>query len=270
MGNRYDVAHRDLPQAEQLILDVDPAMMLTAYARHRRRFAAEVGELDKTALGAPSRCSDWTVADTLRHCCDVDGWMQTIWAGEPLPFSSFDPRKTPDEWVAAGRSVPDAEVRDRYVASTELMATDVDASTRERWGTPSLSPLGFVPWWLSTMHVFYDSWVHERDVFVPLGIEPPVVDDETLPVLAYSLGIVGIFNILNSEPNDAVVAGVRVTAGEGPVVVIPVGDGDSNAEVAAIIDALSGRGRVEEVLRGVDPEVVHRLGALARMFASDP
>lgn len=270
MANGPKVTHREVPQADQLILDVDPAPMLTAYARHRRRFAAEVRDLDKAALGAPSRCSEWTVADVLRHSCDVDGWMQTIWAGEPLPFSSFDPRTTPDEWVAAGRSVPDTEVRDRYVASSEVMAADVDASGPERWGSPSLSPLGFVPWWLSTMHVFYDSWVHERDVLVPLDIEPPVVDDETLPVLAYSLGIVGIFNILNSEPNDAVVAGVRVTAGEGPVVVTPVGDGDSEAEVAAIIDALSGRGRVEDVLSGVDPEVLHRLGALSRLFQSDP
>jgi hypothetical protein len=39
---------------------------------------------------------------------------------------------------------------------------------------------------------------------------------------------------------------------------------------AAIIDAVSGRGSVELALAGCEPAVVHRLGALARFFDTEP
>jgi len=256
----------DVPQGDQIHVDLDPAATLAAYARHRQRFAAEVRSLDEAALAVQSRCSEWSVADVLRHGCDVDGWMQAIWAGETLPFTSFDPRTTPMEFVVAGRCASDVEVRDRYVASAETMATDVGSSGAERWGLTSISPLGFVPWWLSALHVLYDSWVHERDALLPLGVAIPVVAEEAVPVLAYSLVVVGT---LINEATDAVIAGVRLTTGERPVIATPVTPGaDTDVDMATIIDALSGRGTVEDALVGTDPDVVHRLGALARMFQS--
>jgi uncharacterized protein (TIGR03083 family) len=254
-----------VPQGDQIHVDVDPALTLAAYAKHRRRFAAEVASLDGDALAAPSRCSLWSVADVLRHCHDVDGWMQTLWAGERVPFTSFDPIMTPHEFVVAGRSISDVEARDRFVASCEVMADDVGPSGPERWGLPSVSPVGFVPWWLSALHVFFDSWIHERDVLLPLGISPPVEAAEALPVLAYSFAVVGT---LIKEPTDAVVAGLRVRAGEPPARVTPVAaQADPNA--AEIIDGLLGRGTITEALADADPDVVKRFGALARIFNPD-
>ena len=256
------------PQGDLIHVDLDPAAMLAAYAHHRRRFAAEVGSLDEAALAVQSRCSEWSVADVLRHGCDVDGWMRAIWAGDALPFTSFDPRTTPREFVLAARAIPDAEVRDRYVASAEVMAADVGSSGVERWGETSISPLGFVPWWQSALHVFYDSWVHERDALLPLDEAVPVVADEAVPVLAYCLAVAGT---LITEPTDAFVAGVHVIAGARPAIATPVtagADPDPAGDIAAAVDALSGRGAVEDALAGTDPDVVDRLGALARRLQS--
>lgn len=253
-----------VPQAEQIHVDLDPAEVLAAYARHRRRFAEQVTALDGSALAFQSRCEKWTVADVLRHCTDVDEWMQAIWSGGRPPFTEFDPLSTPHEFVVAGRAISDAEARDRYVSSSAVMADDVGASGPARWGLKSISPIGFVPWWLSALHVFYDSWIHERDVFVPLGISVPVEASEAVPVLAYSLAIVGT---LIREPMDDTVAGVRLVTGSSPVRTTPR---ESSIEVGtdtgALIDALSGRGHVEGALPGADPSVVRRLGALARYF----
>jgi uncharacterized protein (TIGR03083 family) len=250
-------------QAEKVRVEVDPGQACTAYARHRRRFAEEAAALDAGALTAPSRCSRWSVADVLRHCTDVDGWMQAIWTGQPLPFTAFDPVTTPDEFVAAGRAVPDEEVRDRYAVSAERMAADVERSGSERWGQPALSPLGFVPWWLSLAHVFWDSWVHERDALLPLGLDVPAHADEVTPVLSYSLAVAGT---LITEPTHTVVAGVRLTPGDGtPATTRPDG---ATAAPAAVVDALAGRGRLDDVLPDTEPAILHRLGALARLFSS--
>jgi hypothetical protein len=204
------------------------------------------------------------VADVLRHGCDVDGWMRKLWAGESLPFSNFDPTATPHEFVVAGRVSSDRDVRDHFLVSAETMAADVGHCGPERWGVTSFSPLGAVPWWLSALHVFYDSWLHERDALLPLGIGVAAEPDEALPVLAYSLALVGT---LVREPTDAVIAGVRVVTGEAPVVATPVTSlTEGHEDRGAIIDALSGRGSLEGALAGTDAEIVHRLGGLARLF----
>jgi uncharacterized protein (TIGR03083 family) len=251
------------PQAKQLHLNLDPTPILTAHARHRRRFAEEVASLDAGALATQSRCHKWSVADTLRHLCDVDGWMWDIWSGRQPPLTAFDPNTTPHEFVLAGRAIPDVEVRDRFVASSVKMAADVENSGADRWGDPALSPLGFVPWWLSAMHIFFDSWVHERDCLVPLGVDVPVEQDEVMPVLAYILGLVGLFD---SEPLDLVVAGIRVQAGVAPVVVTPVGSPDGAVDVSRLADALSGRGDLAAGLVGTDPAAADRLAALVRFL----
>jgi len=255
----------DVPQADHIRVDVDPAEALAAYARHRRRFAHEVRSLSDADLAAPSRCSKWTVADVLRHGCDVDAWMQAIWSGGPLPFSSFDPRTTPHESVVAGRARSDVEVRDRYVESAAVMADDVGGSGPDRWRLPSLCPAGVVPWWMSALHVFFDSWVHERDALVPLGRTVPVRADETSPVLAWAVSLVGH---VGTDPLDAQVGGVRVVRHDG-VVSTHAADA-APGDVAAIIDAVSGRGSVEQALAGCDPAIVHRLGAMARFFDTEP
>jgi uncharacterized protein (TIGR03083 family) len=263
-----------VPQADHMKVELDPAVVVRSYTRHRRRFAGSAATLVADELASRSRCSEWSVADVLRHGCDVDRWMRTIWAGD-VPFSAFDPRVTPHESVVSGRSLPDEEVRDRYVASADEMAADVEASGPERWGLPSLSPAGAVPWWLGLLHAFYDSWVHERDALLPLGRDVAVEPDEVDAVFAYSLAVVPVAGRVlgRAEHIDAVVCSFRVTADEGPVTVTrvagepPAGVPALTGEAPVIVDALSGRGAPDEVLTG-DSDVVHRLGVLARYFAT--
>ena len=263
-----------IPHADHLRVELDPGAVVTAYVRHRRRFAASVTSLEEAALRAPSRCSEWTVADVLRHGCDVDGWLRTIWTGE-LPFSAFDPRVTPHELVVEGRAVPDVEVRDRYVESAEAMAAEVDSSGPEQWGAPSLSFVGAVPWWLGLLHALFDSWVHERDVLLPLGRDVTVASDELEAVLAYSLAVVAHAGrrLGSDEPVDAIVCGFRVAADEGPVTVTrssgspPPGVAVLSGDPPSVVDALSGRCSLVEVLTG-SATMIDRLGVLARFFTT--
>src|SRR5438477_211397 len=61
-----------IPHAEQFEVDIDPAVVVASYPRHRLRFAEWAASLDSPALTSRTRCSEWTVADLLRHGCDVD------------------------------------------------------------------------------------------------------------------------------------------------------------------------------------------------------
>ena len=252
-----------VPQAERVHVMLDPASVVAAYTCHRRRFGSEAAGLTADDLSQPSRCGEWTVADVLRHGCQADTWMQAIWAHEELPFRGFDPRTTPHEFVVAARQEPDVEIRDRFVASSETMAALVEGWPHDQLGAPSLSPLGAVPWWMSLLHVYWDSWVHERDALLPLGRPVGADARERTPIVAYSLALAGLFA---GEPLDAVVAGVRVVTGT-PVTVTPVAEPDD--AFASVVDELSGRDG-GDALAARHPEAAEQLAGLARFFGSTP
>ena len=117
---------------------------------------------------------------------------------------------------------------------------------------------------MSGLHIFFDSWVHERDALLPLGIEPPALDDETGAVATY---VVGVAATLASRPVATVIAGVRVTVGDGPPAVTPETGADiDETEVATIIDALCGRGSLNAALAGHQATVIEQFGTLARLL----
>jgi maleylpyruvate isomerase len=271
---------RDAPQADQIQFHFDPHATLAALTGHRRRFGSTVASLTVEELAAPSRCEGWTVADILRHGVWVDATFRRLWAGDESPSASFDPRTTPDESVRASRAVPDEEVRRRYLSSTETMIAALESAGPERFGDPSLSPAGRVPWWLSALHLGWDSTVHERDALTPLGRTVEAVPGELMPNLGYSLVLASLFDGL--DPLNVQVGSVRLRRAGGLVTAwATTGDeeegdnGDSSAdaaevltgEPAAIIDALCGRGSLTGALGG-DSAVIDRLGGLARYFAS--
>jgi uncharacterized protein (TIGR03083 family) len=251
------------------------AAMLRAFARHRRRFADAVASLDDEALAHPTRCSEWSVADVLRHCCDVDEWFRAGATGDPTPFRdpSFDAITTPHELVVAQRARDsDADARDRFVASSYAVASEAETSGSDRWGGQAASPIerlfenvgvsiGPVPWWIATEHHFLDSFVHERDILIPLGTEPPQNADETVPVLAHILALCGVAVF---GPIDATVAGVRVLGADRPVVSRPV---EPLADVAPVIDALTGRANLQDVVDGLDDDAMHRLSRIGRFLS---
>ncbi len=261
-----------MPQADHFRILLEPAKVADAFVTQRERFARTLEGFDAEALSTPSRCELWTVADVLRHGCDVDEVMGSLWSGQPSKWASgFDPRTTPHEGVEAQRDQPDGEVRDRYLASTDEIVATVRGYGPERWGDPSFSPVGAVPWWLSMTHSLFDAWLHERDALAPLGL-PLVVDEtETASVLTYSLGIAGLTRFFEvQEPFGASVAGSWVTVEPVPVVTAGRGDPpDGLAEVtgdaAAITDAVTGRGAVDAVARG-EAATLDALGAFGRFL----
>ena len=57
-----------------------------------------------------------------------------------------------------------------------------------RWSTIAEGPTGLVPIRLLVHHALWDSWVHERDVGLPLGLAVAEEPDEILACLRYVAG----------------------------------------------------------------------------------
>jgi uncharacterized protein (TIGR03083 family) len=266
----------DAPQAEHVHFLFDPRTTLTALAGQRRRLCSSAATFTTDELAAPSRCEGWSVADVLRHLVWVDATMHQIWSGDESPVEGFDPRTTPNKWVEADRVVPDEEIRERYLSSTDAMALEMESADPQRLGHPSLSPLGAVPWWMSAVHIGWDSWIHERDVLIPLDRDVEDIPGETLPCLAYSMVVASFFS--GRPPLNVRIGSVQlqresdlVTAWEPDEEPDEQSDSDGltvlTGSPVATIDSLSGRGALSDALVG-DGAVIDRMAGLARFFTS--
>lgn len=165
----------------------DPA---AALIRQRRRFAGGLADLDDEQWATSSRCEGWSVQDVVAHLVDTNQfWTLSIGAavrGEPSRFlTAFDPVATPAALVDAARSRSSGEVLEQFVTTTEALAQTVTNLDEASWALLGEAPLGHVPIRAIVLHALWDSWVHERDVLLPLGLAPVEEPDEIIDSLGY-------------------------------------------------------------------------------------
>ena len=101
--------------------DFDPEHMLDVFGRQRQRFVAVLQGFGPDDWAAPTRCTDWSAHDVIRHLCDNNMRAAAIGPDDRMLdiTAGYDPRITPREWLSAsaGES-PDATLS-RFLATTE-------------------------------------------------------------------------------------------------------------------------------------------------------
>jgi uncharacterized protein (TIGR03083 family) len=172
-------------------LDGDPSAIAAPAIAQRQRLAAAVADLSDEELRRPSRCDGWSGVDVLSH---LDGtnrfWSMSIGAavaGEPgRVLQGFDPVATPAAMVDAGRDRQPREVVEAVVASTDELVADIAAIDADAWTLLGEAPPGHLTLSAVVHHALWDSWVHERDILLPLGVEPVEEADEVAAGLRYA------------------------------------------------------------------------------------
>ena len=171
--------------------DFDPGHLLDVWAGQRQRFVTVLQGFGPGDWAAPTRCTDWSAHEVVRHLCDTNLRAAAIGPDDNTPdiTAGYDPRITPRQWLtaSAGES-PDATLS-RFVATTgERFALD-----RARLAQGSRFdvrlPYGPMDWTVRVLHGFWDSWLHERDVLLARGREHPTDGDATVYATAYGLFI---------------------------------------------------------------------------------
>jgi uncharacterized protein (TIGR03083 family) len=271
----------DLPLDVPLDLPVgDPGVPLL---RQRRRLASLLGGLDDEQWAAASRCEAWTVQDVIAHLVTTNQfWAASIGAalrGQPTRFlATFDPVVTADQLVDAVRSQSSAEVLDRFVETNEAIADIVAGLDDEGWSTLGEAPPGHVPLRAVALHALWDSWVHERDIVLPLGLVPVEEPDEIIGCLGYGAALSPAFSVAGGSTRegaievDATDPDVRFVVEVGRSVVVRGADAPDGAlrltgSAVELLEALSFR-------RPLPCPVAdqHRwlLAGLAEVFDRDP
>jgi uncharacterized protein (TIGR03083 family) len=168
------------------------------WRRHRARFIEGLRGLSEEQWRATTRCSEWDAKDIVAHLVNVDAfWVVTLGNARakqpPTKFvEGFDPSTGTDDLVGAMRASSTAETLERFTAGTNAFVTMVESFGPEDWALIGESPLGHLPARLLFGHAFWDSWLHERDIFEPLGLAAPVEPDELFAAVSFALLFAGL------------------------------------------------------------------------------
>ncbi|HEX2381907.1 MAG TPA: maleylpyruvate isomerase family mycothiol-dependent enzyme [Acidimicrobiales bacterium] len=254
----------------------DPSVPLV---RQRRRLADVLATLDERQWAADTRCDGWTVQDVITHLITTNQfWTLSITsglAGEPTKFlSTFDPVQDPAKIVDGMRDMTAADVLARYVETTDALADAVDGLDDRGWSTLAEAPPGHVAIRALVLHALWDAWIHERDVALPLGLEPVVEPDEVAGSLLYAAALGpafyastgsdrrGTLGVVASDPDVSFVveSGSVVVVGPGPA---PVGAPCLTGDAVTLVEGLSFRGPLDHALADEDCWL---LGGLAEVF----
>lgn len=247
--------------------------------RQRLRLLDVLGGLGDEEWAAPSRCEGWSARDVIVHLDTTN----TFWAfsavqglaGEPTRIlATFDPVASPAQMVSDAAAKPAGEVLEAFAASTVALTDLLSGLDGAAWDAVAESPPGHVS--ISTMahHALWDSWVHERDVLLPLGLEPTVEDDEVTACLRYAAALGpalgrtngaadrGVLAVATTAPHvEAVVTidgGVRVETGREPDADLTLG-----GDAVDLLEALSIRRPLDQA---VPPESAWMVDGLATVF----
>ena len=245
----------------------------------RERLAGVLATLTEAQWQHPSRCAGWSVQDVVSHLVSTNGfWALSVQAGlggEPTRFlASFDPVATPAQLAALEAGTPPATTLEQLVASNQALAEALAAvPDDDAWESLAEAPPGHVPIRLLADHALWDAWVHERDILLPLGLEPTVDADEVRTSLRYGACLgqaftrcagatdAGAVRIVVDDPADAFV--VRA---EGAQVLAEPDDPGVAAVVTApavpLLETLSTR----DVGLAMTPEIGWLMAGLAEVF----
>ena len=230
-----------------LFVDGHPSDQLEPLVRQRRRMTSMLETLTDAEWETASRCVGWTVRDVVAHLVGVNAfWRGSIRAGlagaPTRVLAAFDPAATPPSMVEGMSSLTTRQVFDEFVATTDALLDVATGLTDEQWSTVAESPAGHVPIRLLAQHALWDSWVHERDVAIPLGIPAAIENDELQSCLQYAAAVgpvlgsglgrsyAGVFAVEATDPSIRFVLDIGESVSvrnEAPAVSVPCLRGDA-------------------------------------------
>ena len=210
-----------------LVLDGPDDAVHDPAVRQSCRLLELVKTFDGEQCARPSRCQGWSNRDVISHLGTTNQfWTMSIDAGlrgEPSRFlASFDPVTTPAHLVDDTRTWADDEVLERFETATTAFIDVLDALDPEAWGALAEAPPGHIAIGALVHHALWDSWTHERDICLPLGISSPCEPDE----IAASLRYVAALGPAFAATDATNVSGTLVVAATDPEVTFEVDIGE--------------------------------------------
>ena len=172
----------------------DPCDQIALVARQRRRFETTLATLNDEQWATASRCEGWSVQDVIAHLVGVNSFwelsVRSALQGEPTKLlAGFDPADTPPLMIAPMRALTHGEVLAQFVTTNDGFLNAIDGLDATQCSMLAEAPIGHVALRVMLAHALWDSWIHERDVMLPLHLTPTAEADEVKSCLEYCAAV---------------------------------------------------------------------------------
>lgn len=252
-----------------ITLDGSPGEVAVPSIRQRERLLGVLETLSEEQWNTASRCEGWTVRDCMIHLESTNGfWELSIragLAGTPTELlASFDPAASPAAMVDASALSP-GELVDKMRTSAQSLNDLLGSLSVEDWEALAEAPPGHISVSAVTHHALWDSWIHERDVLLPLGLVVAEEADEIEACLRYAAALAASFGVVAGDADmmfsvDVVDPNVSFDVDVGNVVAITSGatsERVASGDAVELLEAVSrrvpyGSGTPETIRRAFD------------------
>jgi uncharacterized protein (TIGR03083 family) len=261
-----------------ITLDGPPSAILAPVVRQRRRLAETLSRFGADQWNHASRCAGWSTRDVIVHLDSTNSfWAFSIASavrGEPTQFlATFDPVTSPAQ-LAAASDLSAGEVLQRFQASNDAFIATMERLADDDWSRPAEAPPGHISISALAHHALWDSWVHERDILLPLGMEHAVEADEVAASLRYAAALgpalactrgcsaTGVMAIAATSPT------ISATVGINTAVAVRSGSAiDADLTLAGdAIDLLEALSMRQPLQQDIAAQHAWMLGGLAETF----
>ena len=254
--------------------DLDPEHLFDVFGEQRRRFVTVLQGFGPDDWAGPTRCADWSAHDVVRHLCDANEIAAAAGTDDHTldVTTGFDPRITPRGWLTASADEsPDATLA-RLVATTEELLVPARAQLTQGRRFDVRLPYGPMDWTVLVLHVFWDSWIHERDVLLARDAEHPTDDDANIYATAYGLFIAAaVASMFGGQVREKLKlggdgGGVYDLDSRGDVMLTVDRVSTAGPPAAEVADALAGRSQIAAALGDLPTNSRAALSHLADFF----
>lgn len=177
-----------------LSIDGPPGELLQPFTRQRQRMLAMLEAMSDEQWAVESRCAGWTAREVAAHLVTVNTfWHASIVAGlagtPSRMLAGFDPAASPPVMVDWMSALSHRDVLDQFTSTTNTLLNVVGELTEQGWTTTAEAPAGVIAIRALVQHALWDSWIHERDIAIPLGMETAAEPDEVRACLQFAAAI---------------------------------------------------------------------------------
>ncbi|MCP2319071.1 TIGR03083 family protein [Nocardia amikacinitolerans] len=143
--------------------------------------AALVADLDENRWRTPSKLPGWTVFDIVAHVVGTESWllgekppphdpMREKTDVRSLPYVRNETAVLNEIWVDRLRPMPGARLLELFREVIDRRRKALTEMDDAEWTTPTVSPIGQVPYGRFMRVRLFDCWMHELDIADALDV----------------------------------------------------------------------------------------------------
>jgi uncharacterized protein (TIGR03083 family) len=179
-----------------MVVPTRPSDVASAWIGHRERVRRWLADLPEPAWAGATRCAGWSVTELVQHLASGSQFLgytlhQAKKGHATKLLAAFDPQVTPAAAASQFAEIGRAGLLDALSDADDRVRRELEGLSDSDWQLPAEAPLGRVPAFVSVNHFLFDSWVHERDLMLPVGESPPLVQEEVSAVTSYVAALAG-------------------------------------------------------------------------------